>query len=331
MVPLLEYQEHFVTDKNVLVTGCTSGIGEALVYSIAELRPHKIFLACRSHIEGEPVKQKLNQKGIASQILVGNLSSKAGSRQIADAMLATKEPLHVLISNAGVRMVAQSSKVLMSEELGLEQHFMTNYFSMVILCTALKQLLEESAPSRIVITGSSTHMSVARGKANLDDLQFEQGWSINSNCYGDDLDGSYVQSEIAYAQSKLLQYMWVKKFATTVGPEVAVMIYNPGQCKTHMHYELRKMVNCCFPFLAWLLGMREAKDGARVALWCVDSPEGASANGKYIDFGSSGPLKMNPPCELAFSPSHNKFAESIMDPRQVERLWTLTQNLLMTL
>eukprot|EP00973_Karenia_brevis_P070536 9804592-Karenia_brevis.AAC.1 len=90
---------------------------------------------------------------------------------------------------------------VMSQQPRLEQHFMTNYLSMVILCKALKPLLEQSAPSRIVITGSFTHMDIVKGKANLDNLQFEDG-KVSS--------GPAVYNDLAYAQSKLLQYMWAK-------------------------------------------------------------------------------------------------------------------------
>lgn len=125
--------------------------------------------------------------------------------------------------------------------------------------------------------------------------------------------------------------MWAKKFATTVGPKVAVMVCNPGQCVTddNSYHILKKTMGEYGQSLyRSLTGMRRPEEGARVALWCADSPDCASANGKYVDFGIIGPLKMHPPCEIGFSPSHNESAVSIMDSAQVGQLWTLTQKFL---
>lgn len=190
---------------------------------------------------------------------------------------------------------------------------------MVILCTTLKPLLEQSAPSRVVITGSFTHMDIANGKANLDDLQFVDAKVTKR-----------VANDLTYAQSKLLQYMWVKKFATTLSREVSAMVYDPGQCETNndVYTVMKNMTRCCFPLVKCFMGTREPETGATVALWCADSPDGAVANGKYVDFGIYGKLKMNPLCDLGFSPTHNRSAESIMDPAQVDRLWSLTKSLL---
>lgn len=327
-VPHVHYEQHFVTGKNVLITGCTSGIGEALVHLVADLKPNKIFLACQSQSKGEALQEQLQCKNVQSHILLGDMGNMAGAQRIADAMLATNEPLHVLVWNAILWEALQNRNFKVSvirqehQEPGFMSCFITNYLSMVILCTTLKPLLEKNSPSRIVVTGCSTHMDVANGKARLDEQIFNPHMQ---DFKAIDLPAKHE----AYAQTKLLQYMWVKKFAATVGPNVAVMVYNPGRCETDNSAQIvaKKMIGTYGESLcSYFTGIRKPEVGALVALWCVDSPDGASANGKYIDFGILGPLKMNPPCELGFSPSHNEFACSIMDGKQVERLWTLTQN-----
>merc|ERR1719409_2281828 len=127
----------------------------------------------------------------------------------------------------------------MSLQPRLEQHFMTNYLSMVVLIKALQPLLEQSAPSRIVITGSFTHIDIAKGKANLDNLQYEDD-KVSSG-------KGMPPNDLAYAQSKLLQYMWAKKFASKVGSDVAVMVYDPGQCETNNDvYKVMKSMTKCW-------------------------------------------------------------------------------------
>jgi len=324
-------KQHFVTGRNVLITGCTSGIGEALVYLIADLKPNKIFLACQSRSKGEAVQLQLKRKGIASQVLVGDMGTVAGTQHIANEMLYTKEPLHVLVSNAILWEALQNRNFNVSvnrqehQEPGFHSYLVTNYLSTVILCTALKPLLEQSAPSRIVITGSFTHMDVSKGKANLN--------TLNNHMLTNGKVAKKPAKDEAYAQTKLFQYMWAKKFVTTVDPDLAVMVYDPGHCETHndaYHLLKKTMGGYGESLYNAVTGNRKPEDGARVALWCADSSEGASASGKYIDFGIFGDLKMNAPCELGFSPSHNEYAESVRDPEQVERLWTWTQKFLVS-
>jgi hypothetical protein len=167
-------------------------------------------------------------------------------------------------------------------------------------------------------------MDVAKGKARLDEQIFAPPDEIR-------ILANLPSKDEAYAQTKLLQYMWAKKFATTLGPKVALMVYNPGQCESNSKAPkiLKKLIGEYGESLFnSISGLRKPEDGATVALWCADSPDAASANGKYVDFGTLGPPKIGLPCELGFSPSHGASSSSIMDPKQVEDLWTLTQRFL---
>merc|ERR1711904_364343 len=94
--------------------------------------------------------------------------------------------------------------------------------------------------------------------------------------------------EEAYAQTKLLQYMWAKKFAMTLGPKVALMVYNPGQSEPVSNI-LKRMIGghsgeSLYNSIA--SPARTPEESATVDLWCPDSPDAASANGKYVDFGT---------------------------------------------
>lgn len=341
LAPRLDHEEHFVTGKNILVTGCTSKLGEALLHLIAALRPNKVFLACQSEKKGKVLKEQLCHKNVESQVLIGDMGTVAGAQRIARAMLKTEEPLHILVWNAVVWEALQNRSWRVTRQEHLEPrfcaHFTTNYLSMVILCTRLMPLLERSAPrlgqspSRIIITGCSSHMDIAKGSVSLKLNEYMFTHPHLQNRIGL-FTQNLAENDAAHAQVKLLQYMWAKKMAMNVGPKVAIVVYNPGQCETQDYtYLLAKKTMGEYGQSLYhsFTGMRKPEEGARVALWCADSPDAASANGKYVDFGITGPLKMNPPCELGISPSHNKSAVSIMDSVQVEHLWTLTRKFLL--
>lgn len=299
------------------------------MHLIADLRPNKVFLAASSKKRGLFLQKELESKNVESKLLIGDMGNISGAQRIANAMLATKEPLHIIFWNAIIweALQANTSKVTREEncEPGYYSHFVTNYLSMVITCSTLKPLLEQNAPSRIIITGCPTHMDIADGKVKLDEQIFDPPSNLTS--LQNYKTPNLPPKDEAHAQIKLLQKMWAKKFATTLGPKVSIMVYNPGHLKTKDKVPgiLQKMLGEYGESLCnFIKGLRTPEQSATVALWCADSPDAASANGKYIDFGSFGSPQLSPPCELGFSPSHNASSDSIMDPMQVERLWTLT-------
>lgn len=312
--------------KNVMVTGCTSGIGQGIVRKIAMLEPKCIFLVARSQSKADAMQAELTATGIKSEILIGDQALASGNVAIAQKMLHMSQPLDALISNAGIWTALTDERTETAE--GLEVHFATNYFSMVVLLKQLQPLIEK-CKTRVLVTGSFTSMmdpapqqTFPQGVCDFDNLQGEKG--------------VFAMNSFAYAHSKLLQYMWLKKFAEVAGASGAIIgAFDPGQ--VHSSNDVYKAMEAMLgkggmSCMMCVMGTRLPPAAAEIAVWAL---EDAQMNGKLLDCNIFGnPKKVDPVplgtyhfSDTPFSKATFKHSSSIEDPAQVERLWNITEAL----
>lgn len=93
-------------DKVIVITGASSGIGEALATTVAT-RGARVILAARREAELAAVAQRI---GASAHAVVADVSRRADNERLRDAALATFGRLDVWVANAGrgiTRPVAQ--------------------------------------------------------------------------------------------------------------------------------------------------------------------------------------------------------------------------------
>src|SRR5918996_1543046 len=90
-------------ERTILITGANTGIGRATALLLAG-RGARLFLACRSEEKARPVVDEIVREtsNDAVELLPLDLGDLGSVRACADRFLATGEPLHVLINNAGL-------------------------------------------------------------------------------------------------------------------------------------------------------------------------------------------------------------------------------------
>ena len=89
-----------MSDRPVaLITGASSGIGEALAATLAA-EGYDLVLVARRRERLEALEKKLTDVGAASEIIAVDLSERAGIQLVADR--AAAGDIDVLVSNAGV-------------------------------------------------------------------------------------------------------------------------------------------------------------------------------------------------------------------------------------
>ena len=169
----------------VLVTGATDGLGKALAARLAG-EGATVLLHARTRERGEQALADLEPGGGDLRLHVGDLSSLAEVRALAQDVLDAHERLDVLVNNAGVGSTVPGGGARLESADGFELRFAVNYLAGFVLAALLRDRLAESAPARIVNVASAGQMAI-----DFDDVMLERSY-----------DGTR-----AYCQSKLAQVM----------------------------------------------------------------------------------------------------------------------------
>jgi short-subunit dehydrogenase len=102
-------REH-VAGRAVVVTGASSGIGEALAERLGDAGA-KVLLVARSADKLDEMKRAIEARGGAAFTYVGDLSNAEDTQRVIDSILADHGQVDILVNNAGIsirRSVAKS-------------------------------------------------------------------------------------------------------------------------------------------------------------------------------------------------------------------------------
>jgi NAD(P)-dependent dehydrogenase (short-subunit alcohol dehydrogenase family) len=172
--------------KTVLITGSTDGVGRYVAARLAAAGA-TVLIHGRDRARAKTLADQIRGQGHAEPVFYqADLSSLAGARRLAEAVLAEHTRLDVFISNAGIGSRTPGPERRTSAD-GHELRFAVNYLSGFLLAYLLLPLLKTGAPSRIVNVAS-----LGQHPLDFDDVMITKGYN-----------GSR-----AYAQSKLAQIMF---------------------------------------------------------------------------------------------------------------------------
>jgi NAD(P)-dependent dehydrogenase (short-subunit alcohol dehydrogenase family) len=170
--------------KTVLVTGSTDGVGRYVAAKLAAAGA-KVLIHGRDKARAKTLADEIGGQGHTEPVFYqADLSSLAGARQLAEAVLAEHDRLDVFISNAGIGSRPPERQTSAD---GHELRFAVNHLSGFLLAHLLLPLLKTSAPSRIVNVAS-----LGQHPIDFEDVMITKGYS----------------GARAYAQSKLAQIMF---------------------------------------------------------------------------------------------------------------------------
>jgi NAD(P)-dependent dehydrogenase (short-subunit alcohol dehydrogenase family) len=243
--------------RTFLVTGGNTGIGLATATELAR-RGGRVYVACRSESKGsDAVARIVAQTGNAEvSYLPLDLADLASVRACADEFLATDQPLHVLINNAGL-----GSRAGVTRD-GFEGLFGVNHLGHFALTTALLDRLIASAPARVVCVSSDAHYQ-AKG------IDFT---ALRRPTRG-------VAGFHDYAVSKLCNVLFAQELARRLdGTGVTTYALHPGVVASDIW---RKVP----PPFRQLITMRmlTTEQGAQTSLYCATSPDVTKDSGLFYD------------------------------------------------
>lgn len=239
--------------RTAIVTGANSGIGRITAIELAR-RGARVHLASRSREKTEPVLAEIRAAGGNAEFLALDLADLAATRAAADAFLATGEPLHILVNNAGLAGSTGLTKQ------GFELAFGTNHLGTFVFTMRLLERLRASAPARIVVVASEAHGQV-KG------IDFE---AVRASA-----TSSFALRE--YAVSKLANVLFARSLAKRLeGSGVTTYSLHPGVVATDVWRVVPR------PLARFMkLFMLSEADGAKTQLHCATDVEAGRTSGLY--------------------------------------------------
>jgi len=250
-----------MTNKTILITGGSSGIGLATAEALAA-KGAEIIIAARSE---EKLKEavayiKSTTDNTNVKYYVTDFSSQRSIRSLAEQVKKDYQKIDVLINNAGG--VFPAFKL---NEDGLEMTIGTNHFAYFLLTNLLLDLIKKSDYARIVNVASGSHYS---GKIDFESFTKDKGYFILK----------------AYAQSKLANVLFTAYLAEKLkDTQVTVNCLHPGFVKTEIGTKGTQWYSKFFWSLSSKIGGISVADGAKTSVYLASSDEVKGISGKYFD------------------------------------------------
>jgi NAD(P)-dependent dehydrogenase (short-subunit alcohol dehydrogenase family) len=247
---------NWIRDKQVLITGPTSGIGRQIARDLGALGAH-LVLACRNEAKGRDVAREIVANGHTGtlDILDVDTSDQRSIREAADTFARAHTRLDVLVNNAGTAQGVRHESVD-----GIELTFATNVLGYHLFTRELLARLGADSPSRIVVVASAF-----AGDLDFDDLQFTR---------------RRYDSLAAYRQSKACNRLWSWALARRLQPRgVTVNAMTPGFVPgTELSRDLEPELRRSYTERTG----RSMAQGADTAVWLAASADVAGVTSRFF-------------------------------------------------
>ncbi len=284
-----------LSNKTVIITGASSGIGKETAKSLAKMNARVIF-ACRNQTKATTVIKTLQEENpnIKVEYMNLDLASLQSIRNFAKQFQYKHKKLDILINNAGVINL----RTKLETQDGFEGQFGVNYLGHFYLTNLLLNTLVNTPSSRVI---NVTCNAFSRGKMNWDDLMSERKYSPQ---------GAYSQSKLALALFTRYLNKKVEK------SNVKVVAVHPGVARTDLLRDLPKvwylniLQTIQTPF--WYYFTKSPWYGAQTVLHCsLEELDKLEGGGYYVNN------------------SNQEMAGNVKSDEDAEKLWNKSKGLLL--
>ena len=246
-----------MNNKLILITGATSGIGQAAAQALAA-QGHEILIVGRNPAKTEGVAKQIREQtsNQAVHFLLADFSDLEQIRHLAEQVKTQFPKLDVLVNNAGAYF---NRRQRMSG--GVEKTFFVNHLSPFLLTNLLLDHLQN--PARIIHVASDAHQY---GQLDLNDLNFEKSY------FG----------FAAYARSKLANILFTYELAHRLaGSGVTVNALHPGGVATNIFSTDFSIFGPLIKGVVSLFTLTPTQ-GADNTIYLASSPDVEGVTGKYF-------------------------------------------------
>jgi len=256
--------------RRFFITGANTGLGFQAARALARQGAH-VVLACRDTARGQSALDAIRGEAPDARVaLVAlDLASLESIRRCADAVRASCDRLDVLLNNAGVMALPQTTTAD-----GFERQIGTNHLGHFALTGRLLPTLLATLGSRVVTVSSLMHK---RGRVDADDLFFERRG---------------YDSWAAYSQSKLANLLFTYELDRRLrrsGQTTNALAAHPGYAATELQARGPAMrgsaVGLAVMRVANAVFAQSSEAGAAPELRAATDP--AARGGEY--YGPGGP------------------------------------------
>ena len=276
-----------IKNKNILITGATSGIGRSTVLALSSMGASVTFIA-RNKDKAEILLKELNTKSQnEAAYILADLSSQKEVKSAAKEYLKMNRPLDILINNAGLINLKRRETID-----GFEETFAVNHLAYFSLTNLLIDKLKESESARIINISSGAHQFVKR--MNFDDIQSEK---------------NYKPFKV-YSYSKLANILFTRKLSEILKDDnITVNCLHPGVVATGFASQndskfQKFLFKLSKPF------MRSSNKGAETSIYLSSSDDVSDVSGKYF-----------------YNSKVSKISLGASNEEDTERLWRISMEL----
>jgi NAD(P)-dependent dehydrogenase (short-subunit alcohol dehydrogenase family) len=298
---------HDLTGKETIVTGGAGGLGLETARALA-VAGARVVLAGRDPARGEAAAVRLRE-ATGNDLIVFqplDLGSLESVTAFARRYVATGQPLHILINNAGI-MAAPLARTAD----GFESQFGINHLGHFALTTALLPALRAAGTARVASLSSRAHR---RSDIDFDDPNYRHRpydpWQ-------------------AYGQSKTATALFAVDLTARHAPDgITCNALEPGTIMTGLmrHISREELVA-----RGWAdqdgtpvqpPGWKNPEQGAATSIWAATAPELDGVGGKYLE-----DCAVAQPWTKDGDPPSGNYLPYALDPGHAQRLWELSEKL----
>jgi len=231
--------------KTVVVTGATGAIGRAIADKIASMNYQLVIVARNSRKAETTVDEIIRASGNPDVTFeTADLTRLADIQSLASRWT---KPIHAMINNAAV-----TPRTIQQSDEGIELQFATNVLGYFRMTSTFKEILEASAPARIVDVASYW-----AGDLDINDLEFVNRRYSNGS---------------AYRQSKQANRMLVSAWSDQLKPlNITINACHPGDVNSTLSNNLG------------FGGSELPEQGADTPVWLATDGSVSSISGKYFE------------------------------------------------
>ncbi len=241
--------------KNILVTGCNSGLGKETLRVLA-LRGARVIGTARTTEKAQAACAEAAGKNTG---LACELSDPASVRACVAAVKKDGTKLDAIICNAGIMALPKLEKAF-----GYELQFFTNHIGHFMLVNGLLDRLSDNG--RVVILSSDAHRAAPKEGIQFENLSGEKGYSPWAN----------------YGQSKFANILFAKELAKSLtGTKKTANALHPGVIRTNLARSMNPAVGIAFA-IAGPIGLKTIPQGAATQCFVATHPSVVATSGAYF-------------------------------------------------